>query len=133
MVGFPLRDGVHRAARPVGQLVHASQPVRPVVSEFDSCDHVFQSLRRHGAPCRSPPSAGFDSPSSGRVRRESLDAQENPPKETPCQVALGQRERSHRIDNEEFWGRQCFLVALYNERVTSHLRATLAVAIVTTS
>jgi len=31
-----------------------------------------------------------DRPSSGRGPREPFDTRENPPKETPCQVALGQ-------------------------------------------
>ena len=36
------------------------------------------------------PSAGCDSPSSGRVPHESFDAAENLPKETPCQGAFGE-------------------------------------------
>jgi hypothetical protein len=66
------------------------RPMRPVASEFDSGDRVFQRHRRHRAPCRSFPPAGSDSPSSGRVFRESPDAPENLSKETPRQVALGQ-------------------------------------------
>ena len=106
--GFPIwtdcrpSDGVHRAARPVGQLVNTSHhvndshpaspwaPVRPLACELGHSDHVMQRHRRRAAARCSIPVLPVQDSGSGWMPRESLDAPEDLPKEAPCQVALGQ-------------------------------------------
>src|SRR6266852_5774184 len=106
--GFPIwtdrrpRDGVHRAAHPVGQLVNTSQHVTNSHPGEPGglCGPVPPSL---ATPTVSFKDTAAASPSrcsfrplpvrcsrSGRGPRESLDAPENLPKESRRQVALRQ-------------------------------------------
>jgi hypothetical protein len=87
------RDDLHRAARPVGQLVqslaHSFQQVdgNPSDEAWGLCDSGASRRPR----CSWPPHPVRCS-RSRRVPGESLDSPENLPKEAPRQVALGQLE-----------------------------------------